>query len=352
MTRIGSIWMADVTRAEFDESASEYDFRELTKQPRLTVLQCSAPVPDATWRLVNEVFCAARPDVELRVYGHYSTECDLTFARQLTNVRRFAADCLMRAIGVEAIAEISGLESLSLGIFELKDFSVLDRISSKLTTLRLGATRSKKPGLAPLSRFRSLRVLYLEGHTKDVDVLSELSDLEDVTLRSITTEDVTYLARLPRLWSLDIKLGGIRGFKGIEGKESIKYLELWQVRDLRDINLVGSLPGLQNLILQSLPHVGSFPQLRESAALRRLVIENLKGLRDFTALAVAPALEEFLLLQGNRQTPRQLVPVLSNPNVRRVGAYFGSDRKNREFSDLREEHGKAELTQGEPFEYL
>ena len=78
MTRIGAIRMADVTRAEFDEAASEYDFRELTKQPRLTVLQCSAPVPDATWRLVNEVFCAARPDVELRVYGHYSTECDLT----------------------------------------------------------------------------------------------------------------------------------------------------------------------------------------------------------------------------------------------------------------------------------
>jgi len=343
--------MLAVTRAEFDDSALEDDFREVAKLPRLTVLQCSAPVRNATWILVNGVFCTARPDVELRVYGHYSTECDLTFARLLTNVRRFSADCLMRASGIEAIAEISGLESLSLGIFELKDFSVLERISSKLTTLRLSATRSKRPSLTPLSKFRSLRVLYLEGQSKNIEVVSELSDLEDVTLRSITTDDLTYLERLTRLWSLDIKLGGIRGFKGIEGKKSIKYLELWQVRDLHDIDFAGTLPSLQNLFLQSLPHVSALPQLRESAALRRVVIENLKGLRDFTALEGATGLEEFALVQGNNQTPLELLPVLKNPRVQRMSAYFGSDRKNREFEKLREQYGKAELARFEPFEY-
>lgn len=343
--------MVDATRAEFNDSATTYDFCELAKQPRLKVLQCSAPVRDAVWILVNECICAARPDVELRVYGHYSTECDLTFARLMTNVHCFSADCLMHASGVEAIAAISGLESLSLGIFELKDFSVLERISSGLTVLKLGATRSKKPSLAPLSKFRSLRVLYLEGQSKDIEVLSELPDLEDVTLRSITTPDLTYLARLSKLWSLDIKLGGIRNFKGIEGKQSIKYLELWQVRDLHDINVVEALPGLQNLFLQSLPHVESLPLLRDSIALRRVVVQNLKGLRDFTALETAPALEEFALLEGNKQTPQQLLPVLSNPRVRRVRAYFGSDRKNSDFLLLREKHGKAELKPWEPFEY-
>ena len=183
--------------------------------------------------------------------------------------------------------------------------------------------------------------------------MSELSDLEDVTLE-VDHYRRPHLPGAPAETLVSRHQAGWNpGFQGNRGKkESIKYLELWQVRDLRDINVVGTLPGLQNLFLQSLPHVGSFPQLRESAALRRVVIENLKGLSDFTALAGAPALEEFLLLQGNRQTPRQLVPVLSNPNVRRVGAYFGSNRKNSEFSDLREEHGKAELKQGEPFEYF
>src|SRR5262245_28252095 len=212
MKSIGGIQMIDGIRAEFIDSASADDLRELKEEPNLEVLQCSRPVRDSVWSLVNEHFCAVRPDVEIRVYGHYLSECDLTFARLLTNVRRFAADCLMQACGVEAIAEISGLESLSLGIFELKDFSVLERISPGLTSLSLGATRSKSPSLAPLSKFRSLRVLYLEGHSKVIEVLSELQELQDVTLRSITTPDLHYLAPLPKLWSLDIKLGGIQGF--------------------------------------------------------------------------------------------------------------------------------------------
>jgi hypothetical protein len=350
-TRRSGIRMADVTRAEFSDSASEDEFRKLTEQPLLTTLQCSEPVGDPVWTLVNEVFCAARPDVEIRIYGHYSTECNLAFARLLTNVRRFAADCLMRARGVEAIAALSSLESLSLGIFDLKDFSVLERISSRLTTLSLGATRSKKPGLAPLSRFPSLRVLYLEGHSKDIKVLSDLSELEDVTLRSITTPDLTYLEPLPKLWSLDMKLGGIRSFKGIEGKLGIKYLELWQVRDLRDIDVVSTLPDLQNLFLQSLPHIEAVPQLRDSAGLRRVVIENLKGLRDFTALETAPALEEFALIDGRKQTPQQLLPALRNPRVQRITAGFGSDRNNQEFVRLREEYGKAHFQLFESFEY-
>lgn len=343
--------MVVATRAEFDDSASADDFRELAKQPSLEVLQCSAPVRDAVWSLINEHFCRVRPDVQLRVYGHYSSRCDLSFARLVPNVRYFAADCLMHASGVESLAELRGLESLSLGIFDLTDFSVLERLSPGLTSLSLGATRSKRPTLAPLRRFRSLRVLYLEGQSKDIDVLGELLELEDVTLRSITTPDLRYLGDLPKLCSLDIKLGGIRGFAGIEGKQSIKYLELWQVRDLRRIDVVGALPGLQNLFLQSLPHVESFPRLTDSIALRRIVVENLKGLRDFTALEVAPALEEFFLIDGRKQTPLQLLPILKNTRVRRVGAGFGSARKNSQFSHLREEYGKAEVDVWEPFEY-
>lgn len=351
MKRIGGIWMADATRAEFGDATSMSDLLELAQQPRLRALQCSAPVRDAVWSLINEHFCTVRPDVELRVYGHYSSECDLSFIRLVPNVRHFAADCLMRATGVEALAEIRGLESLSLGIFDLTDFSVLEQLSPGLTSLSLGATRSKRPTLAPLSRFRSLRVLYLDGQSKDIDALSELPELEDVTLRSIATPDLQYLGDLPRLWSLHIKLGGIRGFAGIEGKQSIKYLELWQVRDLRNIDVAGILPGLQNLFLQSLPNVEAFPGLTDSTALRRIVVENLKGLRDFTALATAPALEEFALLDGCRQAPQQLLPVLNNPRVRRVSAFFGSDRKNSAFSNLRELHGKAEFDRWHPFEY-
>ncbi len=351
MKKIGSILLADSTRAEFGDSVTAEELRKLADYPEVKVLQCASPRRDAVWTLLNESFFSARPDVELRVYGFYSNECDLGFARKMGNVRRFAADCLMQAQNVEAIAEIPHLESLSLGIFELDDFHVLELIPSTLTSLFLSATRSKKPSLEPLSRFRALKVLHLEGQTKGIEVLRELQGLEELTLRSITTRDLRYLAPLRNLWSLWIKLGGIRSFVGVEDKKSIKFLELWQVRELAGADVVAALPGLQNLFLQSLPHVESLPSLKDSSALRRVVLQNLKGMRDFSPLERAPALEDFGLVQGSLQTPEQLLPVLRNPNVRRVAALFGSDRKNRAFSSLRERHGKLEWEPWEPFEY-
>jgi hypothetical protein len=269
----------------------------------------------------------------------------------MVNVRRFAADCLMRAKNVGAIAEIPELESLSIGIFEQQDFGVLETVPATLTTLSLGATRSKKPHLEALARFTSLKALHIEGQSNGIEVLSQLRGLEDVTLRSITTADLCYLAPLERLWSLDIKLGGIRSFDGIEGKDTIKYLELWQIRELEDANVVALLPGLQNVFLQSLPRVKQLPRLEGSRALRRAVLQNMKGFGDFTALEAAAALEEFALVEGDSQQPEQLVPVLRNPALRGAKAHFGSYRKNQAFTRLREVYGKADWDPWTPFEY-
>ena len=349
--RIGSLQMADSTRAEFDDAVTENDLRNLVELPGVKTLQCSAPVKDSVWSRLNDSFFSRRPDVELRVYGHHSMECDLAFARRMVNVRRFAADCLMRAKNVEAIAEIPELESLSLGIFELQDLGVLETVTPTLTTISLGATRSKKPRLEALARFTSLKALHIEGQSNGIEVLSQLRGLEDVTLRSITTADLRYLSPLERLWSLDIKLGGIRSFDGIEGKDTIKYLELWQIRELEDANIVASLPGLQNVFLQSLSRVKQLPSLEGSRSLRRVVLENMKGFSDFTALESAPALEEFALVEGSRQQPEQLVPVLRNPAVRGAAAHFGSARKNQAFTRLRDAYQKVDWDRSTRFEY-
>lgn len=345
-----SVTMVDSSRAQFDESVRREELETLAGDANVEVLQCVRPVPERVWRMLDDVFFSRRPDVELRVWGHHAVECDLSFARHMGNVRRFAADSLMHAQNVEAIAELEELVSLSLGIFELRDFRVLELLAPTLTQLQLGATRSKKLALQPLSRFPRLKVLYLEGHAKNIGVLAELPALEDVTLRSITTPDLEFLRPHQHLWSLDIKLGGIRSFRGIEGKASLKYLELWQIRALRDVGIISELPELQNLLLQSLPHIASVPSISSARALRRVVLQAMKGLHDFSALKDAPALDEFALLDGAHQLPEQLIPVLENPHLRRAGAWFGSVAKNEAFTRLRESHGKGEFT-SEPFEY-
>ena len=85
--RIGSLRMADSTRAEFDDSVTEHDPRHLARLPQVRTLQCSAPVKDSVWSLLNDCFFGLRPDVELRANGHDSSECDLAFARRMVNRR-------------------------------------------------------------------------------------------------------------------------------------------------------------------------------------------------------------------------------------------------------------------------
>jgi hypothetical protein len=351
--RVESIWLAPAgpTRAAFDETVTESDLRQLAERPEVTTLQSSSPVSDQVALLLNETFFAVRPDVEFRIYGHYGTVCDLSFAKHLTNVRRFAADCLMQASDVEAIAAIPRLDALSLGIFELRDFRLLELMAPTLTTLHLGATRSAKPRLDALGRFTSLTTLWIEGHSHGLEVLADLHGLEELTLRSTTTSDLRYLAPLRRLWSLVITLGGIRSFAGIEDKDCIKYLELCRIRELKSADIVAALPTLQHLWLQDLAHLTGLPPLDRSVELRRVALLNLKAFADFTAFEALPSLEEFAFIQGQKQEPSQLVPVLRNPALRGANGHFGNKRKDTEFARLRDAHGKDAWDFGTPFVY-
>lgn len=340
----------DPERVEFSEPLSEDDLRRLVASPKIKVLQCSSPVKESTWHLLNSEFFPRRPEVQLRLYGFYGLVCDLSFTARMVNVRHFSADCLMEATGVEHITEMPNLQSLQIAIYELKSFDFLWHLPLGLSSLLLGLTRSKKPDLLPLSRFGKLAQLYLEGQQKHIEVLADLVELEDLTLRSISTPNLDYLRNLPRLWSLDIKLGGTSNLSAIEGVAGIKYLELWNIRGLRDIGVISHLPGLQNLFLQSLPHITVLPSLRESRQLKRVLLQNLKGLKDLRELQWAPALQEFILLQGASQQVDDLLPLLSNPSLRRATAYFGSAKKNQRFTQMLAERGigKYEFT---PFQY-
>ena len=338
------------TRAEVAEPISSRDVSALAADGEVRVVQASSPLTRRSWERLNAELFPRRPELQLRVYGFYSSGCDLSFASAMSNVRHFAADCLQHATNVESLAALPALESLSIGIFDLESFGVLEHVGAGLTRLSLGATRSRKPSLAPLRRFVGLRELYLEGQQKEIEVLAQLDALEDLTLRSIYTPDLRHLAGLGRLRSLDVKLGGIRDFSALRELGALAYLELWQIRGLGDISVVSDLASLQNLFLQSLPRVASLPRLERCGRLRRIVLQNLRGLRDLSALEWAPALEEFVLLQGEASAPEELAPVLRNPNVARVGAFFGSDARNRSFAAMAEASGKAQF-QWTPFEY-
>ena len=338
-------------RVNFKNGLSRWEIRKLLKNNRFRVLQTDGPVEEKTLRRLNDTFFSARPDIEFRVYGFYSTPCDLRFLSLMTNVQYLSADCLHNATGIESIVSIPRLKGLSIGIWNLESFEFLNDVSDQLEALFLGVTKSKKPDLAPLSRFSKLTNIYLEGQRKNIEVLGHLGELEDVTLRSITVPDLDFLKSLEKMWSLDIKLGGTNNLAAIEGMKRLKYLELWQVLGLEDISVVSTLTGLQHLFLQSLKRVSALPDFRGLGKLRRITLETMKGLQDVSSLRDAPALAEFIHIAASNLQPEDYLPLLENEAVRKVRIGFGSDKKNRAFRKLLGQYGK-EWAEFERFEFV
>lgn len=329
-------------RIDFHGSLSPKEVDALVVDPELQVLQTSSSVEPDTWDLLNSALFARRNDINLRVYGFYSSVCDLSFLPRLRNVQRFSADCVMKAKHVESIAALPNLKSLSIGIYNLESFDFLDAIQPDgINELSLGATKSKKPSLASLARFVHLRRLYVEGQQKDIGVISRLAGLEDLMLRSITVAGLDFLCGLKHLWSLDIKLGGTHNLEALEGMSGIKYLELWQVRELKNIAVVSTMFGLQFLFLQSLPHIRAIPDLSRLMALRRVYLESLKGLKDISALAKAPAIEELIHVFAQGMEPGQYVDLLKIKSLKRLLVGFGSQKKNQALRDLAAQAGIA-----------
>ena len=101
-------------RVPLSQNLTVDEVHRLAAEPELRILQASSPVDCETWDLINEELLTRRPEVQIRVYGFYSLVCDLSFLSPLKNGRRFSADCLHRAIGIEHLADLQKLESLSV----------------------------------------------------------------------------------------------------------------------------------------------------------------------------------------------------------------------------------------------
>jgi len=270
------------------------------------VVQFSKRLTDDDFRQLGEWF-RAYPEMTLRAYGSYDHSIlDLEFLRFFPTLRRFAADALW-----DSLTSLDGLRHLPADLQELG----------------IGATRAKLD-LAILARFRELTWLFLEGQTKHLEVIAGFGALDDLTLRSITMADLSLLLPLKRLRSLDLKLGGTRDLGLLPRVGELRYLELWMIRGLTDVAAVGQISTLRSLFLQALPQVDALPNFRRATELRRIRLEGMKGLRDLSPLATAPALEGVELIDMRHMKAEDLAPLVGLPQLKAVTPGLGSRRKN------------------------
>lgn len=320
------------------------ELNKVAKDLKAKTLQFAEPLSDKEIDLLQSIVFSNRPDITLRVFGHYGHSCDLTFLQKIPSAKNIFVDCLQNATGIEVLTKFSTLDKLAIGIYNLDNFDFLNDISPNITELSIEQTSSKKPSIEVIKRFSNLRYLYLEGQQKGIEVIQELKNLEKIVLRSITSKDVSYLEGLNKLWSVDIKLGGIKQFDTLTKLQSLKYLELWQIRGLSDLHFISDIQSLQNIFIQSLKQVTKIPSLDKSQKLKRVYLENLKGLTDLTTLEFAPNLQDFIYVLAENQEPENILPVLRNPSVKNILCRFGSDKKNNHFDKLAKEFGKNQYS--------
>ena len=83
----------DPHRVQFNASLTAAEVEELASDPEIEVLQCASPVEPRTWDRLNDGLFARRPEIQLRVYGFYSSVCDLSFLRRLAGCGKSRKFC-------------------------------------------------------------------------------------------------------------------------------------------------------------------------------------------------------------------------------------------------------------------
>ena len=281
----------------------------LPLDPRCKVVQFDSPLTEKDCIKLAR-FLEAYPGIPLRIYGHYDETPDLSFLCHFPLLRGFQAD-----------------------VYQLTDINGLEFLSDSLEFLGLGQTKLRL-SLKPLARFKNLKDLFLEGHTKDFSVISGLPNLVYLTLRSISLPDLSALIPLQRLRSLALKLGGTKDLSLLPKLSELRYLELWMVKGLADLTPIGQLQQLRYLFLQDLKQVLQLPTFTQLNNLERCHIENLKGLNDLCPIAGAEKLRELVVVSMRHIPVGGFECFKNHPTLREASIGLGSLRRNAEVVKL------------------
>jgi hypothetical protein len=251
-----------------------------------------------------------RTDVALRVYAHEGFE-NLSFLRHYPHVL-----------------------DVSIELYSLKDLSGVELLNRRLRSLTLGQTKLSHFSLAFIARFKHLQSLSIERHSKDIEVVSQLTSLRELHLRSVTLPNLKIVRPLKKLRGLTLKLGGTTHIADIAALKDLRYFEAFQVRGLSDLSAVAKLKSLTHLFLENLPQVTALPCFALLKSLRWVTLEKLQNLTDLAPLAAASKLQELALIDMRHLKVEDLRPLVGHRALRSARLGLGSQRRNQQAQEL------------------
>ena len=220
----------------------------------------------------------------IRFYGHSQGSFDCNTLSKLPNIKSLWLDCLLKADNLEVLTELKNLRRLSLGVFELKETEILQANNfQNLKELIIGETRTKSLNLKYLEKYKNLNYLIICGHTKNIDVVGKLTDLEYLGLNSISKVPLDFVNKLKKLKSLRLTLGGRENLDEIEENE-IEILEIIRVRAFNSLKNISNFKNLEMLRIEDQIQLTGLHFDTELSMLNDIKLINCKTLKSMTGL--------------------------------------------------------------------
>ncbi|EAQ00489.1 hypothetical protein JNB_09959 [Janibacter sp. HTCC2649] len=178
-------------------------------------------------------------------------------------------------------------------------------------------------GASEVARWRSQDDVWID-HATLVDSDEEwLRSAKRVTLWAVK-HPVDFLARLPRLEFLDIRGGSGASISRVSGCRALRVLVVNQVRGMSDLTAIGQLATLELLSLYGLPRVQSLPSTERLRSLTRVELGSMKGLSSITPILAAPGLQELQLSRMVKLDTHDVSAIREHPSLLRFG-WFAED---------------------------
>lgn len=325
------------------EDVTESIIHQISEEKLIKRVQISDYIPNTVLEKLNRLFIL-RPDISFRVcggadkkfgYGDDFNGWNLDFLRFVPDVQNIViGDFEYKNTGLSILSSLSNLKSLTLDIYDLRDFSFVKTLSSQLEHLYIDAIlKNGKPvfDCQWLVRFKNLQSLFLGKLDKNLESIVGLSQLKKLELRAVKNKDLSFLKQTPindlSIWWCDgskIDLTVLSDFR------TLRQLRLIRISKLDDISFVSTLTGLERLELILLANITKIPNLSNLNKLTEVYIDTLNKLVDITSLVNAKNLRKVNMLGVKSMTKKSVYAVLDNPNVEELRCFGGKS----EISDI------------------
>ena len=265
---------------------------EVIASGRVPVIQFGSASEIRDLERVNALCREFGADLQVRFFSWQWREFDAGILEQLPEVANLSLDTLRAVTNLDAVARLPKLTRLRFGVHEQPNGDFLKTFPlERLSQLILAENKKRNFDLAPLARAAGLENVFIQGHDRNIEVISDLPKLSSVSLSGFPKRhDLAFLNSLAGLRKLLLILGSRETIAELTNP-ALEELSIVWVRLLENLGPLGRFPRLRMLKIEDQLRLR---ELDVSALnLRTLTIANCKQLTVLKGLQVQRDLERF-----------------------------------------------------------